>query len=81
VQLSHIGPADSPAQADWLGSADSNLPEDNPALMQTLDTINRRFPKSLSIAATGLDQGWQPKAERRSPGYTTDWQGLVKVRC
>jgi DNA polymerase V len=48
--------------------------------MATLDQINRRFPKKLSIAATGTDKSWKPKTERISQRYTTDWKELVKVK-
>jgi hypothetical protein len=44
-----------------------------------MDQINRRFPKMLSIAATGVDKSWQPKTERISQRYTTDWKDLVVV--
>jgi DNA polymerase V len=42
--------------------------------------INKRFPKKVSIAATGFDKSWQPKAERISQRYTTDWRELVLVK-
>jgi DNA polymerase V len=51
----------------------------NRQLMAAVDQINRRFPKAVSIAATGIDRSWKPKAERKSPRYTTDWRELVKV--
>jgi len=50
-------------------------------LMQTVDQINRRFPKGIAIAAAGFDQDWRPKAERISKRYTTDWQELVVVKA
>ncbi|WP_245807865.1 DUF4113 domain-containing protein [Crenothrix polyspora] len=46
-----------------------------------LDRINRRFPKTVSIAATGLDKTWKPRAEKMSQRYTTNWRELVCVRC
>jgi DNA polymerase V len=46
-----------------------------------VDRINRRFPKAISVAATGFDKTWKAKAERISQRYTTDWQGLVRVKC
>ncbi|MSX78577.1 MAG: DUF4113 domain-containing protein, partial [Actinobacteria bacterium] len=55
-------------------------PTENRPLMATLDQINRRFPKKLSIAATGTDKSWQPKTERISQRYTTDWKELAKVK-
>jgi len=59
---------------------DDSLPKENRLLMDTLDHINRRFPKKLSIAATGTDKSWQPKTERISQRYTTDWKELVWVK-
>jgi DNA polymerase V len=49
--------------------------------MQTFDQINRRFPKSLSLAASGLDKTWIAKAERKTKNYTTDWNELAEVKC
>jgi DNA polymerase V len=81
VQLSQLQSTSEPVLMDLFESPVTGLPQENPRLMQTLDQINRRFPKSLSLASSGLDQTWQPKAERRSPSYTTDWNALVRVRC
>jgi DNA polymerase V len=47
--------------------------------MHTVDRINRRFPKGISIAAAGFDKTWKPKAERISKRYTTDWRELISV--
>jgi DNA polymerase V len=35
--------------------------------MKIVDQINRRFPKAISVAATGFDKSWKPKADRISP--------------
>ena len=59
---------------------DDDLPTENSALMVTIDKINKRFPKKIAIAATGFDKSWQPKAERISQRYTTDWKELVLVK-
>jgi DNA polymerase V len=48
--------------------------------MKIVDQINWRFPKAISIAATGFDKSWKPKADRVSQHYTTDWRELVEVR-
>jgi DNA polymerase V len=66
-----------------------NLFEENPAglfsekreLMATIDLINTRFKKGISIAVTNIDRSWQPKAERKSLHYTTNWDELVCVHC
>jgi DNA polymerase V len=80
AQLSHIQPATTSGQCELFDFADDSLPTENRPLMATLDHINRRFPKKLSIAATGVDKSWQPKTERISQRYTTDWKELALVR-
>ena len=80
VQLSAIRPAVSPSQFDLFDLNCESMPPDNAILMQTLDTINRRFPKAVTIASSGFDNSWKPKAERISQRYTTDWRELVIVR-
>ena len=80
VQLSHIQPAITLGQTELFDFTDDSLPTENRPLMATLDQINRRFPKKLSIAATGTDKSWKPKTERLSQRYTTDWNELVRVK-
>jgi DNA polymerase V len=80
VQLSHIHPAITLGQTELFDFTDDSLPTENRPLMATLDQINRRFPKKLSIAATGTDKSWKPKTERISQRYTTDWNELVRVK-
>ena len=80
VQLSHIQPAITLGQTELFDFIDDSLPTENRPLMATLDQINRRFPKKLSIAATGTDKSWKPKTERISQRYTTDWNELVRVK-
>jgi DNA polymerase V len=81
VQLSHIQPESSPGQMELFDFADNGLPSENRPLMKVVDQINRRFPKAISVAATGFDKTWKAKAEHVSPRYTTDWRELVSVRC
>ena len=80
VQLSYIQPETTPGQLELFDFADSSLPTENRPLMAVMDKINRRFPKKLSVAATGFDKSWKPKAERVSPRYTTDWRELAVVK-
>jgi len=80
VQLSQIQPETVPGQINLFEFADTNLSMENRHLMKTVDQINRRFPKAISLAATGFDKSWKPKAERISPRYTTDWRELVRVK-
>lgn len=79
VQLSGIKPDSSPTQIELFDVIDHGLPTENRALMEVVDQINRRFPKAISIAATGFDKSWQPKADRVSQRYTTRWNELVGV--
>ncbi|MDD5412777.1 MAG: DUF4113 domain-containing protein, partial [Methylobacter sp.] len=80
VQLSHIQPESSPGQIELFDFADNGLPAENRPLMKAIDQVNRRFPRAISIAATGFDKTWKAKAERVSQRYTTDWRELVMVR-
>jgi DNA polymerase V len=62
-------------QADLFSTA-----RDNTRLMQTLDTINRRWGKStVRSAAEGRVQRWSMKRENVSPQYTTRWDQLLTV--
>ena len=81
VQLSHIQSALSFSQNDLFDVAGNSLFEKSDQLMQTFDKINRRFPKSLSMTASGFDKTWIAKAERKTKHYTTDWKELVEVKC
>lgn len=81
VQLSAIQTATSFDQADLFEEGPSDLFSEKRALMATIDQINGRFKKGISIAVTNIDKSWQPKAERKSPHYTTNWDELVCVHC
>jgi len=81
VQLSHIQPETTPDQIELFDFPNDGLPAENRALMKAVDQINRRFPKAISIAATGFDKTWKPKSERISQHYTTDWNELVRAKC
>ena len=54
-------------------------------LMQALDAVNQRFGRgTVTLASAGLSgdqRQWCMKQERRTPGYTTDWDGLALVRA
>jgi DNA polymerase V len=81
VQLSNIQPESSPGQIELFDFVDNGLSAENRYLMKTIDQINRRFPRAISVAATGFDKTWKPKAERISKRYTTNWNELLGVRC
>ena len=80
VQLSHIQAETTPGQLELFDFSESSLHIENRPLMAVMDNINQRFPKKLSVAATGFDKSWKPKAERVSPRYTSDWRELVWVK-
>ncbi|MGZ5056701.1 MAG: Y-family DNA polymerase [Methylobacter sp.] len=78
VQLSQLQPETQPGQFDLFEIV--NHQANNKPLMDVVDRINRRFPKAISLAATGIDNVWKAKSERISPRYTTNWQELVFVK-
>lgn len=89
VMLLDIRPADQLQQELALDGDDVAGPGGG-KLMQTLDAINQRFGRgTLSLASAGLTRAglagdlrtWGMKQERRTPGYTTDWEGLAVVRA
>ncbi|QWF71907.1 Y-family DNA polymerase [Methylomonas paludis] len=81
VQLSGIQPESTPAQQELFDFTAMGLATENRSLMKTLDQINRRFPKSIEVAASCFDKTWKARSERISPCYTTDWRDLLKVSC
>jgi DNA polymerase V len=49
--------------------------------MKVMDAINRKMGQgSVTVAASGIQQRWAMRRERKSPGYTTEWDQLVVVR-
>ena len=50
-------------------------------LMATMDLVNRRFPKAVTVAATGLAKSPGSANDHVSPRYTTRWTELPKVKC
>jgi len=80
VQLSQLVSQSAPGQLELFDFVESGLPTENRPLMAAMDQVNQRFPKAVSVAATGFDKSWKPKAERVSPRYTTDWRELVGVK-
>lgn len=58
--------------------------ENRTRLMQTLDDLNQRYGRgTLTLASAGAQRAhhaWAMKQERKTPGYTTEWEGLAFVR-
>lgn len=51
-------------------------------LMQVMDSINRRHPRGLTLAAQGQGEApWQMRQAQRSPSYTTAWSALPLAYC
>lgn len=51
-------------------------------LMALIDDVNKRFGKStVFMAAEGMQKKWRMKQEHKSPGYTTEWSELPRVKC
>ena len=80
VQLSALHAQQAPTQSDLFALEQTARIALSDELMQTLDRINARYPKAITIAATGLQQTWQPKTQHLSPRYTTDWRELGVVK-
>lgn len=50
------------------------------ALLAVVDATNARWRGSLGFAAAGVRQPWTPRAEHRSPRWTTRWDEVPVVR-
>ena len=54
-------------------------------LMQTLDSVNKRYGRgTLKLASAGTQtqqRAWQMRQERKTPSYTTNWDELKIVRA
>jgi DNA polymerase V len=50
-------------------------------LMAAMDLVNQRFPKAVTVAATGLAKALGSANDHVSPLYTTRWEELPKVKC
>jgi DNA polymerase V len=79
IVLSAIQSEVTASQLDLFVEKDSGVMGSS-ELMVALDQVNRKFPRSLKIAATGFDTGWKAKLDRITKRYTTDWDELVFVR-
>jgi DNA polymerase V len=62
--------------------ADDHARSRNDRLMGTLDAINGRYGRgALRLAAEGVEKPWQMRRGNLSPRYTTEWDGVAKVRA
>ncbi|MCF6203662.1 MAG: Y-family DNA polymerase [Methylococcaceae bacterium] len=81
VQLGHIKAASLPSQIDLFDFTEHNDRNTSDELMATIDKINHRFPKGITLSTTGTNTGWQSPVEHLSQHYTTSWDEIVVVRC
>lgn len=58
------------------------LLKNNDAVMDVLDQINTRWGRNtLQYASSGIAKPWRMSQDRKSPAYTTSWQGLPVVQA
>lgn len=83
VMLMDLSPADR-CQQELPLDGEENM-ADRTNLMQVLDGVNRRYGRgTVQWASAGLEgngRTWSMRQERRTPGYTTEWDGLAVVRA
>lgn len=80
ITLNEIIPRDQ-LQED-LFAAPVETDEKSEALMGALESINSRFGRGAAVVASQRQGGnWQPKAENRSPEYTTNWADIPIVKA
>lgn len=77
VMLSEIVPK-AGIQNDLFSQPVSN--QKSEALMSAMDDINRKMGReSIKLASEGFKRPWKMRQENKSPNYTTDWSGLVRI--
>jgi DNA polymerase V len=81
VQLGHIQQASAPSQIDLFDLTEYSRHNSSDDLMATIDKINHRFPKGITLSATGINTGWQSPVEHLSQRYTTSWDEIATVKC
>jgi DNA polymerase V len=81
VQLGHIQPASAPSQIDLFDLTEYSRHNSSDDLMAAIDKINHRFPKGITLSATGINTGWQSPVEYLSQRYTTSWNEIATVKC
>jgi DNA polymerase V len=74
-----LGELTAPAN-EQLTLFDSSGGDKRIAVMQALDTVNRRWGKNtLFYAGAGIEKRWSMRRERKSPSYTTRLSDLLTV--
>ena len=49
-------------------------------LLSALDEINQKQPQLIRFASQGVKREWDMRRDHLSPGYTTSWRDLPRVR-
>ena len=80
VQLGNIKPVLVLTQSDIFDLASISNSK-SVKLMQTIDSINHRFPQGISVSPTKINNNWEYQVEHLSKRYTTNWNELVVARC
>jgi DNA polymerase V len=79
ITINEIIPKDQ-VQNDLFAIAEENTQSE--AVMKALESINSKFGRGAAVVASQRQGGdWQPKAENRSPEYTTQWADIPVVKA
>ena len=83
VQLGHIQAESTLKQIDLFDCFKNDACNNNRSstLMTTIDEINQRYPKAITLSATAINTGWQTSVEHLSQRYTSNWNELATVKC
>jgi DNA polymerase V len=79
VVLSDLHPEQS-IQLSTISQLPEQTLEKQTSVMKTIDTINAKFDKKVSFAATHNKHEWAAKAQRRSAHFTTDWHEILTIK-
>lgn len=76
VVLQGLVPASSVSACFWEG----HRQEFSRRLMTVIDQLNQRFGRgTVEIGCATKDDAWMPRAARRSPAYTTNWNEILTI--
>ena len=79
VLLNDLVPMEGRQRDLFFDESDATL-DKNAKVILVLDEINRRFGRqTLKLGSEGFKAPWKMKQNFKSPGYTTDWNGLIKA--
>ena len=81
VMLIDLVPA-GVVQGELFAPGMANEPDRRDRLLSVLDTLNEQMGKgTLRFAAEGTEQTWRMRRENLTPGYTSEWEGLVEGKA